>query len=97
VINQVGIPKKPEIPAGDFAKALETVPLAIIPFDAQLFGAASNNGQMIAEQQKTGKIAESFRDIARKITGRAESKRKAEGSSLPLVGMITSRLQAMRK
>lgn len=97
VINQVGIPKKPEIPAGDFAKALETVPLSIIPFDAQLFGAASNNGQMIAEQQKTGKIAESFRDIARKITGRVESKGKADSSSLPLVGMITSRLQAMRK
>ena len=42
-------PKRPEIKPADFAKALEDEPLAIIPFEPQLFGTAANNGQMIAE------------------------------------------------
>src|SRR5262249_59855833 len=48
-LNQVGVPKRPEIKPADFARALEDEPAAIIPFDPQIFGAAANNGQMIAE------------------------------------------------
>ena len=48
-LNQVGIPKRPEIPASEFAKAIESQPIATIPFDPQMFGSAANNGQMIAE------------------------------------------------
>jgi pilus assembly protein CpaE len=48
-LNQVGVPKRPEIKPADFAKALEISPVAIIPFEPQTFGAAANNGQMIAE------------------------------------------------
>ena len=33
----------------DFAKAIEDEPMAIIPFEPQIFGTAANNGQMIAE------------------------------------------------
>src|SRR6187401_2313118 len=31
-LNQVGIPKRPEIPASEFAKAIESQPIASIPF-----------------------------------------------------------------
>src|SRR5512140_2544988 len=48
-LNQVGIPKRPEINAVEFAKAIESDPIATIPFEPQLFGSAANNGQMIAE------------------------------------------------
>jgi pilus assembly protein CpaE len=48
-LNQVGVPKRPEIKPADFAKALDDEPLAAIPFDPQMFGTAANNGQMIAE------------------------------------------------
>ena len=48
-LNQVGIPKRPEIPASEFAKAIESHPIATIPFEPQMFGSAANNGQMIAE------------------------------------------------
>ncbi len=48
-LNQVGVPKRPEITPADFAKALEDQPLAVIPFEPQIFGTAANNGQMIAE------------------------------------------------
>ena len=47
VINQAGVPKRPEISASDFADPLVTTPMAVIPFDAQLFGNASNNGRML--------------------------------------------------
>ena len=33
----------------DFAKAIEDEPIAVIPFEPQIFGNAANNGQMISE------------------------------------------------
>src|SRR5437588_3823003 len=60
-LNMVGMPKRPEINAADFAKALEFEPLASIPFEPQLFGTAANNGQMIAEVAASHKAAEMFR------------------------------------
>src|SRR5207237_9625978 len=46
-LNQVGLPKRPEIRVSEFAKAVESQPIAAIPFDSQLLGAAANDGQMI--------------------------------------------------
>ena len=48
-LNQVGMPKRPEITPREFAKAIESQPIASIPFDPRMFGTAANNGQMIAE------------------------------------------------
>ena len=82
-LNQVGVPKRPEIKAADFAKALEREPMAAIPFEPQLFGAAANNGQMIAEISANHKTAEMFRALACDLTGRAEpSKQRSALSSL---------------
>jgi pilus assembly protein CpaE len=75
VLNLTGIPKRPEIATAEFAKALGTQLTSIIPFDAQLFGMAANNGQMIAEVQPSGKTAENFVELARATTGRIEPKR----------------------
>src|SRR5271170_3415955 len=63
-LNQIGVPKRPEIKAADFAKALEDEPVATIPFEPQLFGAAANNGQMIAEISAGHRTAETFRQLA---------------------------------
>jgi pilus assembly protein CpaE len=78
-LNQVGVPKRPEIKAADFAKALEDEPVAIIPFEPQLFGAAANNGQMIAEISSGHRTAETFRQLAQLLTGRAETKKPRSG------------------
>jgi pilus assembly protein CpaE len=75
VINKANLAKRPEIKVDDFAAALNVQPIAVIPFDAGLFGTAANNGQMIAETDAKSPIAESFDLIARTITGRAEIKR----------------------
>ncbi len=91
-LNQVGIPKKPEISAGDFAKALEDDPVVIIPFEPQLFGTAANNGQMIAEVSASHKTADMFRLLAQVMTGRAEVKRSRGGLlSLGMLGKLMKR------
>jgi pilus assembly protein CpaE len=84
-LNQVGVPKRPEIKAADFAKALDGEPMAIIPFEPQLFGAAANNGQMIAEISASHKTAQLFRMLAQHLTGRTEPKRQRPGLLSPLL------------
>jgi pilus assembly protein CpaE len=86
-LNQVGVPKRPEIKAADFAKALESEPMAVVPFEPQLFGAAANNGQMIAEISASHKTAEMFRALARDLTGRAEPAKQRSGFLSPLLEM----------
>ena len=81
MLNQVGVPKRPEIKPADFAKALEDQPVAVIPFEPQLFGAAANNGQMIAEVSAKHRSAEIFLQLAQLLTGRSEVK-KANSSLL---------------
>ncbi|HEX9469081.1 MAG TPA: AAA family ATPase, partial [Bradyrhizobium sp.] len=44
-LNQVRMPKRPEIDARGFTKTIEIPPIASIPFDSRLFGTAANNGQ----------------------------------------------------
>lgn len=91
ILNQVGLPKRPEIDASEFAKALGIEVLSSIPFDAQLFGTAANNGQMIAEVQSGGRAAEAFVQIAAALTGRGEQKRGKRGLFEPLVAKLMRR------
>jgi len=91
VLNQVGVPKRPEISAGEFAKALGIDVLCTIPFDAQLFGTAANNGQMIAEVQAGSKASEAFTQIASALTGRGEAKRSRRSLFEPLVAKLKRR------
>jgi pilus assembly protein CpaE len=84
-LNQIGVPKRPEIKAADFAKALEENPVASIPFEPQIFGAAANNGQMIAEMSANHRTAETFRQMAQKLAGRAEPKKQQSGFLSPLI------------
>ncbi|MGN6460631.1 MAG: AAA family ATPase, partial [Pseudolabrys sp.] len=84
-LNQVGVPKRPEIKPNEFAKALEDEPLAIIPFDPQMFGTAANNGQMISEVSASHKASEMFRSVAQVMTGRAEAKKSRSSLLSPLL------------
>jgi pilus assembly protein CpaE len=74
-LNQVGVPKRPEIKAEEFTKALDAEPAAIIGFEPQMFGTAANNGQMIAEISGSHRVAETFRQLAQVVTGRGEVRR----------------------
>lgn len=76
VLNQVGVPKRPEIKPREFAEALGLDPAAIVPFEPGLFGGAANNGQMIGQASPRSGVAEIFAEIAQSITGRKETKRR---------------------
>jgi pilus assembly protein CpaE len=85
VLNGVGMFKRPEIAAAEFAKAVETGPTAVIPHDAKLFGAAANNGQMIAEIEPNGKTAQVFVDLASTLAGRIDARKPKRGVLEPLI------------
>ena len=69
VLNGVGMLRRPEIAAAEFARTVEVKPLAVIPHDARLFGAAANNGQMIAEIEPKGRITQTFDELAQAVAG----------------------------
>ena len=75
IINMAGMPKRPEIAPAEFAKALDCE--------------AANNGQMIAEVQPNGKIAESFLDLARVLIGRVEVKKSSRSLLAPLLTRLS--------
>lgn len=70
VVNQVGVPKRPEIPVKDFAEALKLDPALVLPFDPQTFGAAANNGQVVTELKPDARAAVGFKQLAALISQR---------------------------
>ena len=80
VMNQVGVPKRPEISVADFIRPLDVQPAAVIPFDPALFGMASNNGQMISEADPKSAIVGSLEYLTQLVTGKAEMKVEKKGS-----------------
>jgi pilus assembly protein CpaE len=84
-LNQVGVPKRPEINAAEFAKAIESEPIASISFDPQMFGSAANNGQMIAEISANHRTTDMFLQIAQRLTGRSETKKQKSSFLSPLI------------
>lgn len=82
ILNQVGMPKRPEISVADFCNPFNVDPLAVIPFDAALFGTAANSGRMISEMDEKSPTAETISQLAHILTGRTEiKKQKASGLS----------------
>jgi pilus assembly protein CpaE len=82
VINQVGVPKRPEIPAKDFAETMGVEPSSVIPFDPAVFGQAANNGQMVIELAPKAPVAEALRGLCRTLTGRAAPAPAAKNVSI---------------
>jgi len=88
ILNNVGVPRRPEISVAEFAKAIETEPVAMLPFEPKLFGTAANNGQMLAEVESGSKIVESFEDLGRALMG----KQAIRKSKKTLLGPLLDRL-----
>ena len=81
-LNQVGMPKRPEIAPREFAKAIGDQPIASVPFDPRVFGTAANNGQMIAEISERHRASKMFVQIAQQLTGHGDTKSR-EARSCP--------------
>jgi pilus assembly protein CpaE len=82
IMNQVGIPKRAEIPVADFAKAINIEPTLTISYDAQTFGTASSNGKMLAEISARAKAADAVAILAQILLGQ-EKRVKTSKFSLP--------------
>ena len=76
VINQVGQPKRPEIPAKDFAETIGIEPSAIIPYEPASFGTAANNGQMLVQLMPKAASSEAMRRLGALVTGRQAQNQK---------------------
>lgn len=92
VLNQAGMPKRPEIPSKDFAETMGIDPEAVLPFDPLLFGQAANNGQMVLEVQPKAVATEAVRKLARTLTGRASG--AAEKNYASIFSFLKGRKQA---
>lgn len=95
VLNQIGVPGRPEIPAKDFGNALGVHPSLLIPFDPKLFGTAANNGQMILDAGAKSKSAEAFQTLAQIVSRRelpvlAGPKGKAPGAKPDAKSMFSN-------
>ena len=86
-LNQVGMPKRPEIDLKRFAKTVESEPIASIPFDCKLFGTAANNGQMIAEIAALSRTTKLFQGLGRRLTGHVDI-RPQRGSLLAPIARL---------
>ncbi|AWC25760.1 MULTISPECIES: AAA family ATPase [Aminobacter] len=93
ILNQAGLPKRPEIAASDFAEPLGITPMSVIPFDALLFGNAANNGRMLGEMDAKNPTVHMINEIAHVLTGRSEAKVKKQSG----LGGILARLRARKK
>jgi pilus assembly protein CpaE len=91
VLNQVGLPKRPEISPSDFCEPLEVEPIAIVPFDAQLFGNAANSGRMISEMDAKSPVAEIMSQIAHTVTGRVSVKKSKKSALGDILSKLTKK------
>jgi pilus assembly protein CpaE len=96
-LNQIGMPKRPEIEVKDFAKTIEIQPIAAIPFDCRLFGEAANNGQMIAEVSARHRTTKTFLKIAHRLTGRPDLADQRESFLSPLLKKLKTRGNERRR
>jgi pilus assembly protein CpaE len=88
VLNQAGVPKRPEITAADFAEPLGISPMVVIPFDPLLFGNASNNGRMLGEMDAKSPIVGMINEVAHFVTGRAEIKSRKKPAIENILGRL---------
>jgi pilus assembly protein CpaE len=76
---------RPKISPSDFCEPLECEPVAIIPFDSNLFGTAANSGRMISEMDPKSPTAETFSQLSHIVTGRIAVKKAKKSSLLSLL------------
>jgi len=94
ILNRVGTPKRPEIKPRDFADAMGIEPIACVPFEANLFGNAANNGKMVPEVSGKSGVSNTFAMVAQTITGRKDPKRHKGMHGLShFVGKLTGKVQ----
>jgi pilus assembly protein CpaE len=87
VINMMKRRKRPDLTVEEFSSALDLEPVQVIELDAETFGAAANNGQMIEEYSRKARAAQQFRALALALAQRRPEPQKAHTPS-PLAPIL---------
>ena len=83
VFNRVGAAKKTELSPSDFEEPAKVKPSAQIAFDPVLFGTALNNGEMLAEVNKSSRVVKELTNLANIVSARPSvSKISTKGGAL---------------
>lgn len=93
VLNQVGQPKRPEIPVKDFAATIGIEPTLVLPFDPALYGSAANNAQMLVQAKPASPTAAGINLLAEVLTGRQVQEPEQKGVK-QILSFLKGRKQA---
>jgi pilus assembly protein CpaE len=89
VLNKLDAAKKTQLSVKDFQESLRLVPIGVLPFEPQVFGQLSNNGQVFGEGARSHKAAATFRQIATTLGARqSTAARTAAGGDNSLLGWL---------
>lgn len=73
VLNQTGVPKRPEVPAEQFEEALGIDVFATLPWDPVSFGTAATNAEPLSAVAPKSRGAQAMDRIAARLLGRERS------------------------
>ncbi len=91
VLNMLDAYKKTQLTPKDFEETLGQAPVAVLPFEPNLFGEAANNGLAIGASAKTHKVAEAFSNLGLSLIGRpqvAAKVKKADSGKDSLMALL---------
>ncbi len=92
LLNKMEAAKKTELAVKDFEDTTNARPVLTLPFAPDSFGNALNNGQMIGEIEKTGRVIDGLRALTGKVAGRQLAAGKDKGGKTDVLGLIRSLL-----
>ena len=88
VLNKLGEAKKGELSEKEFKDVIGQSPALTVPFDADTFAAAMNNGEMLRKVAGRSKAAQAVETLAKMVSGKESLTRVKEGKSGGLLGSL---------
>jgi pilus assembly protein CpaE len=88
ILNKVGEAKKGELTDKEFKEVLGALPTLNIPFDADSFALAMNNGEMLRKVAGKSKAAQSVESLAKVVSGKESLTRVKEKKSSGMLGSL---------
>jgi pilus assembly protein CpaE len=71
IFNKVGKSVKTELSNKNFKKTLNAEPEIMVPYDANLFGSALNNGEIPVNMDEKSKVSLAIKELAALVSGKA--------------------------
>jgi len=93
LVNKTGVPRRPEIAAGEFASSIDCRLIGQVAFDPGIFGTAANNGQMLAEVSASHRANEIFRQVGQHVIGRISTESSGRSGTLKLPAGLSKLLK----